>query len=440
MTMTKPTSEQVTFLAAGSGATQRTALEKFRDVVSVKDFGAVGDGVADDTAAIQAAVVASPSVLFPRGTYRISASIEAPTSGSHWHFDSASIIAPFAGAALLVRGATDNIEFSGFVTINCQNVANSCGLRVEAGVVSPGNSATRCSFDRIFVRDASIGVHLTSAGLTGGVYYNTFNVLRFINCSTAVLGETLSGATSTVNANHIGSIFCAICEYGIVLNMVDGLTIGYASIEGATQVAIDLRKTALFAMHGGWIENNTVNLKIADWPLVENVFITSSFDTTLGPTDPKFVYNRSDQRAVCINTNRNSRWLGRAQFDDKVLIGNFGTPENDQGLAPDGFGRLRVAAGMDFFRPAIGSTNFVMTARSGTTGWNFVSEDDGTLIDMRKTRAGFSTPVTLFNSAWDVNQLRLGNYYLWVDGTGDLRIKNGAPSSDTDGTVVGTQT
>jgi hypothetical protein len=42
--------------------------------------------------------------------------------------------------------------------------------------------------------------------------------------------------------------------------------------------------------------------------------------------------------------------------------------------------------------------------------------------------------------AWNNGALRLGSYYLWVDSTGDLRIKSGAPSSDTDGTVVGTQT
>ena len=71
MPMTKPTSEQVTFLASGAGASQRTVLDKLRDVVSVKDFGAVGDGVADDTAAIQAALDAgqNKAVFVPPGTY-----------------------------------------------------------------------------------------------------------------------------------------------------------------------------------------------------------------------------------------------------------------------------------------------------------------------------------------------------------------------------------
>ena len=35
--------------------------------------------------------------------------------------------------------------------------------------------------------------------------------------------------------------------------------------------------------------------------------------------------------------------------------------------------------------------------------------------------------------------LKLGNHYLWVDSTGDLRISSSSPTSDTDGTVVGTQ-
>jgi hypothetical protein len=94
MPNTKPTSEQVTFLAAGTGAVQRTALTKFRDTVSVKDFGAVGDGVADDTAAFLAAIAtiplnssityganglpsaASKSVIeVPPGLYKISQSL-----------------------------------------------------------------------------------------------------------------------------------------------------------------------------------------------------------------------------------------------------------------------------------------------------------------------------------------------------------------------------
>jgi hypothetical protein len=39
MSMTRPTSEQVTFLASGSGAVQRTALDKFRETRSAGDYG-----------------------------------------------------------------------------------------------------------------------------------------------------------------------------------------------------------------------------------------------------------------------------------------------------------------------------------------------------------------------------------------------------------------
>lgn len=79
----------VGFLQAGSGATARTAQSKMRDIISVKDFGAVGDGVADDTLAIQTAINAAiynnsstgtagikQTVYMPAGNYRISDTIQ----------------------------------------------------------------------------------------------------------------------------------------------------------------------------------------------------------------------------------------------------------------------------------------------------------------------------------------------------------------------------
>ena len=48
---------------------------KLNDIVSVTDFGAVGDGVTDDTAAIQAALAASLHVVFPEGDYIITSAL-----------------------------------------------------------------------------------------------------------------------------------------------------------------------------------------------------------------------------------------------------------------------------------------------------------------------------------------------------------------------------
>lgn len=44
------------------------------------------------------------------------------------------------------------------------------------------------------------------------------------------------------------------------------------------------------------------------------------------------------------------------------------------------------------------------------------------------------------DGTWNGGTILLGGYRLWVDGSGLLRIKSSAPSSDTDGTVVGAQT
>ena len=71
------------FLQSGTGATTRTWQSKAADMVSVKDFGAVGNGTSDDTSAIQAALnAASPGQqvwLTAPGQYLInSANLNVP--------------------------------------------------------------------------------------------------------------------------------------------------------------------------------------------------------------------------------------------------------------------------------------------------------------------------------------------------------------------------
>lgn len=77
--------------ALTSGYTVQTKLAQY---VSVKDFGAVGNGVADDTAAIQSAINAfkpyaqfvssGAQIFFPRGRYRLTASLDLTDCHGCW--------------------------------------------------------------------------------------------------------------------------------------------------------------------------------------------------------------------------------------------------------------------------------------------------------------------------------------------------------------------
>jgi len=62
------------FLQSGTGAVATTVQSKLRERVSVKDFGAAGDGVADDTTEVQAALNSGAKIVqgVPGATYLVS--------------------------------------------------------------------------------------------------------------------------------------------------------------------------------------------------------------------------------------------------------------------------------------------------------------------------------------------------------------------------------
>ena len=83
-----------TFQASKNGITLTGALPRlisdgFGDLPTVKDFGAIGDGVMDDTAAFTAAIAASPTgVAIPAGNYKITGTV----SGIFYSFGVVTIV------------------------------------------------------------------------------------------------------------------------------------------------------------------------------------------------------------------------------------------------------------------------------------------------------------------------------------------------------------
>lgn len=64
-----------------AGAIERLLEDKLTDIVSVKDFGAKGDGITDDTVPIQTALDTGKKVIFPKGDYILSSELEVTTAG-----------------------------------------------------------------------------------------------------------------------------------------------------------------------------------------------------------------------------------------------------------------------------------------------------------------------------------------------------------------------
>ncbi len=88
-------SAKLEFNHSASGGTARSVDSKFKDTISVKDFGAVGNGSANDTSAIQNALNAaagSCNVYLPSGTYIVHDTILIPSNTYFFGVGESSII------------------------------------------------------------------------------------------------------------------------------------------------------------------------------------------------------------------------------------------------------------------------------------------------------------------------------------------------------------
>jgi len=134
-----------------TGAVPYPVCEVLEQSVSVKDFGAVGDGVANDTAAIQTALDYlrdnGGTLIFPFGTYAVNAQLVLQrSSNSHskrWVIEgNDSLIQSSFNGEIFVIGATDFIYFveDGGTVIN--------NLFINGSETTSGSSGVAPSFNQ----------------------------------------------------------------------------------------------------------------------------------------------------------------------------------------------------------------------------------------------------------------------------------------------------
>jgi hypothetical protein len=193
-----PNADGIVYDPPFTGGVSTTVEDKLAQTVSVKDFGAVGDGVADDTAAIQLALNASNHIFFPAGTYSLGS-----TSGG------VSIFTIDAG------GDAFSIKTDGTVKFTVTSASTSNGdifkITNANGVVIDDLEA----HDLGFAFATQTGVAIVNLAATSGkpVTNVAINSLRGYNVTAALrLSGLVSDRVSNVN---IGAIYCDTCFYGV---------------------------------------------------------------------------------------------------------------------------------------------------------------------------------------------------------------------------------
>lgn len=167
---------KLSFTQTGTGAVTRTVDSKLKDVVSVKDFGATGDGVTDDLAAINNAFAELISrgrgtLLFPSGTYLITGSIGNQNFAGNTQQINIAVVGE-EGTVINVNPASGinvalNLYFSDLQSCEVRNLRLQLNDLCARGIyIRSSGAIRRAQVDRCEVLDSK-GVNL--AGVTESV-------------------------------------------------------------------------------------------------------------------------------------------------------------------------------------------------------------------------------------------------------------------------------
>lgn len=518
--------------------------------LNVKDYGAIGDGVADDSAAIQAAVDDLPAgggvLIFPLGKYKFG-NVVVPTGtfiSLQGRTGRGSIFTPVNAAAKLfmvggtATSGTLNTDFMHMSNIRVESAFNhdydkalfdlkfirNFVIEKVTGQLSGTGTLFRLDTSYVgMVKDSMIrtGRYMVGFDFTnitkpeeqqdtikfenvtifgnlgvvvrrsGGNYHTfRFDGLKILNLNAdgdyGVFSE--SGLTADVNPQSTsvtvanGSNFPVgtpiIIGFGefVEMNRVAGvsgntltltkpLMFGHAATTErvlTTGVGVSLANPLNTLFTGCHFEGLAVGIMVDSVKglTLDNVYTSTgelvricggSQDITVREATLDSYVARSKMVGVAIPSFNTSN-VARLKIDKMIIIGtataatitegvgasvSYDTTQNNQGVPEKTY---NVGSGL-------GATTYVERFNDGGAE-RFKRTYDGEM-DWRNGQVimDYLTGDTVglrkghfkVNGAWNDGLLVLGNMRLWVDTAGKLRYKMSAPTSDTDGTILGTQ-
>ena len=146
------------YQGAQTGAVTRSLAEKVGDVVSVKDFGAVGDGVTNDAVALQSAATAGGTIYVPAGTYRVNQTINL----SH------NTILSIDRRATITHASAGGVVFT--IRGEITNSATFTAVTAGAYQITPASVSGYAAGDMIMLQGDDAAEVCTVASVSGGVF------------------------------------------------------------------------------------------------------------------------------------------------------------------------------------------------------------------------------------------------------------------------------
>lgn len=379
----------------------RTVQAKLDDFADVRDFGAVGDGVADDTAAINRALYQlycreantqiRRSLYFPAGTYLVSDTILIPTYAKLLGEGAdCSIILLAAGSAVsYVAQYADSLQQTG---VNIGNNGATAPRNIEISSMTFQaedaqdifliEDAVQCYFDSVNFRGP-----LTTTSITSNLATDNAAGVRFASTTSQVCTQItfdrcrFAGLTYGINTDQqISGITVSNSDFD---TLFQGILLGTGTPINGGATGFRAVQNTFDNIYGEGIIYDQVSLNATAY----NVFYSVGNNYTTNPTTPLIQFGYDNNVSV-------GDLFERTDDEDNVVArvsvtGSTNTTATAIGNAPGAqtqLGRYSRRAGQTFtLAGSTGSATPIFTISSGTVkAWKM----DYTISNIAGVRTG----------------------------------------------------